>query len=269
VRTFRTYSSHIGRSLNARTMTPGMPTVHLVQLRDDGRRVIEGRARCLPSCFLTVHLFGCCLFLSAPRSCLEANGHLIWMHTRPRRRGGLATIKRHVAAFLAEYDTARGELRVDNAGGTDWHADPKGRFQDRSSDWATDQTSFGCESTTDPQFPPPHPTSAAVTADSPIRWRASPPPTSDLPAAVDVGSPIKWRAVALPTTGSAAAPSGDQASGAADGIATSVAPPEPMAPSALADSSDGATDTKKDWLIFYGLFAVLIVVDAMVAWLVQ
>jgi hypothetical protein len=95
------------------------------------------------------------------------------------------------------------------------------------------------------------------------------PPTSDLPAAVAVGSTIRWRAVALPTTGSAAAPSDDQASGAADGIATSVGPPEPIARSALADPSDRAIDTKKDWLIFYGLFAVLIVVDAMVAWLVQ
>jgi hypothetical protein len=170
-----------------------------------------------------------------------------------------------VGAFLDEYNAATGGSRVDDDGQTRWHADPMRRFQDRYSDWATDQASSGCEVTTDSLLPPLHPTAVAFRTDSPIRWRAAPVPATESTAPGEVGSPISWRAAPLPKTGSAACPSDDQASRAANGMATSRATPETTAPNALADSSADATETKRDWLIFYGMFAVLVVADVIAA----
>jgi hypothetical protein len=98
---------------------------------------------------------------------------------------------------------------------------------------------------------PLHPTSAAIAADSPITWRAAPLPTAESTAAVAADSPISWRAAALPITESVASPSDGQAPGAADWVAASNAPPQPMSRSAFARLDGGTTDSRKDWLNFY------------------
>jgi hypothetical protein len=134
----------------------------------------------------------------------------------------------------------------DGARTAGWHPDPMGRFQDRDRDGTT---------------------SAAIAADSPISWRAAPLPTTESTATVAADSPISWRAAALPITESAAAPSDGQAPGAADWVSASNAPPQAVSRNAFAGTDGGTTDSKKDWLIFYGFFAVLIAVDAIVAWL--
>jgi len=150
-----------------------------------------------------------------------------------------------------------------------WQRDPMGRFQDRDRDGATwsDQTSSDCDVTSASLSAPLYPTSAAIAADSPISWRAAPLPTTESAAVVAADSPISWRAAALPITESAVAPSDGHAPGVADWVAASNAPAQPVSRSAFASTDDATADSKKDWLIFYGLFAVVIAVDAIVAWL--
>jgi hypothetical protein len=173
-------------------------------------------------------------------------------------------------AFLLVHDAATEGLRVDDEVRTDiWRADPMGRFHDRYPDgpaWA-DQTWSECEATTDPLSAPAHPTSAAVAIDAPIAWRAAPLLTTDSTAALAADPPISWRAASPPITESSAAPFDDPAPGAADGIAPSNEPPEPTSRGAHARRGAGTTDTKRHWPIFYGLVAVLVVVDVIVVWL--
>ena len=115
--------------------------------------------------------------------------------------------------------------------------------------------------------PIPLPTMAAD--EPPIFWRAALLPATESTAAIAADSPIAWRAAPLPATGPAADASDDQAPGAPDGMAAPVAPPEWMSPGAFGTrGSGGATDPKRDWLIFYGLFAVAIVADVIAACLV-
>ena len=105
--------------------------------------------------------------------------------------------------------------------------------------------------------------------ESPIFWRAAPLPVTESPAAIAADSPIAWRAAPLPATRPTADASDDPAPGAPDGMAAPVTPPEWMSPSALGTRGSGvATDPRRDWLIFYGLFAVAIVVDVIAACLV-
>jgi hypothetical protein len=156
----------------------------------------------------------------------------------------------------------------DGARTAGWQPDPMGRFQDRDRDGATwgDQTSSECDVTCAPLPAPLRPTPAAIAAESPITWRAAPLLTAESRAAA-ADSSISWRAAALPITESAAAPSDGQSRDAADSVAVSNAPPQPVSRSVFAHPDDGTTDSKRDWLIFYGFFAVLIAVDAIVAWL--
>jgi hypothetical protein len=105
--------------------------------------------------------------------------------------------------------------------------------------------------------------------ESPIFWRAAPLPVTESPAAIAADSPIAWRAAPLPATRPTADASDDPAPGAPDGMAAPAAPPEWMSPGALGTRGSGvATDPKRDWLIFYGLFAVAIVADVIAACLV-
>jgi hypothetical protein len=156
----------------------------------------------------------------------------------------------------------------DGARTSAWHPDPMGRFEHRDPDGATwaDRTSSDCDVTSDPLSAPLRRTSAAIEAESPISWRAAPLPTTESTAAA-ADSPICWRAAALPITESPAVPSDGQAPGAADWVAASNAPSQRTSRSAFASTDGDTTDSKKDWLIFCGFFAVLIAVDAVVAWL--
>ena len=111
----------------------------------------------------------------------------------------------------------------------------------------------------------PLPTSADLTSDSSISWRAAPLPTIEWTAPITADSPIHWRAAPMRTTGSAVVPSHHQPPGAARGIAAATSPPEAASPRAPAQRSGGTADTKRTWFIFYSVFAALFVVDVIVA----
>ena len=178
---------------------------------------------------------------------------------RHRRRG-----------FVLVHDAATEGLRVvDEARTVGGHADLMGGFQDRDWDGApcADQASSGREVTTDLLSVPPHATSAGHCGRFADHLAGCTASNTEPTAAVEADSPISWRAAALPITESATASSDEPAPGAPAGIAVTNASTEPTSRSAVAHRTGGTTSTTRPWPIFYGLVAVLILVDVIVVWM--
>jgi hypothetical protein len=238
-----------------------------------GRSFIESLSLGSRTRFLTVHLPGVVFFSQSSRSCIDANGQLLTERVDETAGcgGEVTTDERHRrGAFVLVHDAATEGLRmVDEARTVGWHDNLMGGFQDR--DWngapCADQTSSGCEVTTDLLSVAPHATPAGRCGRFADHLACCTASNIESTAAVEADSPISWRAAALPITESATASSNEPAPGAAAGIAATNASTEPTSRSALAHRAGATTSTKRPWPIFYGLVAVLILVDVIVVWL--